>query len=238
MEANDAPVALVTGARKGIGRHLAEHLVRQGYRVAGCGRGELGNPVEGMAYHQVDVTDEKQVIELLREVARSFRRLDVLVNNAGAASMNHALLTPGSTMEKLLDTNVLGTFLVSREAAKIMRRRKFGRIVNLSSIAVPVSLQGQAAYVASKGAVEHLSSVLARELAEFGITVNVVGPSLTDTDMTRGVPGEKVNRLLQSMPISRPGTFEDVANVIDFFLKPESSAVTGQVLYLGGVPNR
>ena len=159
------------------------------------------------------------------------------INNAGAASMNHALLTPDSTVEKLLATNVRGTFNVSREAAKLMQRAKTGRIVNLSSIAVPLRLDGQAAYVAAKAAVERLSQTLAQELGPLGITVNVVGATPIDTDMTRGVPKEKMERLVDRFAIKRWGTLADVTNVVDFFLKPESDAITGQVIYLGGVPN-
>lgn len=151
--------------------------------------------------------------------------------------MNHALLTPDATVEKLLATNVRGTFNVSREAAKLMRGAKRGRIVNVSSIAVPLRLDGQAAYIAAKAAVERLSQTLAQEFGPFGITVNVVGPTPIDTDMTRGVPKEKLEKLVGRFAIRRMGTLQDVANVVDFFLRPESDAVTGQVIYLGGVPN-
>lgn len=106
-----------------------------------------------------------------------------------------------------------------------------------SRILERLRLAGQAVYAASKSAVVNLSEIMARELAEFGITVNVVGPTPIATDMIRGVPQEKLDRLVASMPIQRLGTFEDVANVVDFFLRPESSAITGQVIYLGGVPN-
>ena len=133
--------------------------------------------------------------------------------------------------------NVLGTFLVSREGAKLMRKRGFVRIVNLGSAVVPLRLSGEAVYVASKGAVVSLTQVMARELAEFGITVNVVGPGPTATDMLRGVSKEKIDRVVGSLAVKRLSTFEDVANVVDFFLRPESGAITGQTIYLGGVPN-
>jgi 3-oxoacyl-[acyl-carrier protein] reductase len=136
-----------------------------------------------------------------------------------------------------MNTNVLGAFLVCRESAKLMRQRHFGRIVNFISVAAPMRLAGQAVYAASKYAVVGLSQVMAGELAEFGITVNVVGPSPIPTDMIRGVPKDKIERLAESMPISRMSTFEDVANVVDFFLRSESGAITGQVIYLNGVTN-
>jgi len=237
MSAFETPVALVTGARKGIGRFLSEHLLQQGYRVVGCSRSPCDWHAEGFVHLPADVTDEPQIKALFREITNMGGRLDVLLNNAGAASMNHSLLTPVETVSKLMGTNLLGTWLVSREAAKLMQKRKYGRIVNFSSIAVPMRLAGQAAYVAAKCAVESLSQVMAREVAEYGITVNVVGATPIATDMTRGVPQEKMDRLVEQFPIKRMGTFADVANVVDFFLRPESDAITGQVIYLGGVPN-
>jgi 3-oxoacyl-[acyl-carrier protein] reductase len=147
------------------------------------------------------------------------------------------LLTPLATVEKTMRINVAGTFLVSREAIKLMRKRKYGRIVNISSAVAPMRLAGEAVYVASKCAVTALSQVMAREVADFGITVNIVAPGPTATDMIRGVPKAKMDKLLAELPLRRLSTVEDVANVIDFFLRPESGAVTGQVVNLCGVPN-
>ncbi len=231
------PVALVTGASRGIGRDLAGRLVSKGYQVVGCSRSESDLELDGYHHKQVDVRDEEAVKTLVSWIGSEFGSLYAVINNAGAASMNHAFLTPDSTVEKLLSTNVRGTFTVSREAAKLMRTAKQGRIVNISTIAVPLRLDGQAAYVAAKAAVERMSQVLAQEFGPFGITVNVVGPTPIDTDMTRGVPKKKMEALINRFAIRRMGTFEDVANVVDFFLRPESEAVTGQILYLGGVPN-
>ncbi len=238
MSNGDKPVALITGARKGIGRFLAEHLLKQDWRVFGCSRQAADWSAEEFTHVQVDVTDEAQVKGLVREIGQATGgRLDALLNNAGAASMNHSLLMPVESVTKMMGTNVLGTWLVSREAAKLMQKRHYGRIVNFSSIAVPMRLSGQAVYAATKGAVESLSQVMARELAEFGITVNVVGPTPVATDMTRGVPRETMDKLVEQFPIKRLGTMEEVAHVVDFFLRPDSAAVTGQVIYLGGVPN-
>jgi 3-oxoacyl-[acyl-carrier protein] reductase len=235
--AADLPVALVTGARKGIGRHLAGHLLAGGYRVVGCGRGAGEWDAEGFEYHQVDVTEEAQELPLFRHIGTTFGRLDALVNNAALATMNHSLLTPVATVDRLMRTNVTGTFLMSREAAKVMRKRRFGRIVNISSAVLPLRLSGEAAYLASKSAVETLSQVMARELAEYGITVNVVGPGPTATDMTRGVPAEKLDALRRQFYTQRLTTVEEIAHAVAFFLQPGSGAITGQVLYLNGVAN-
>jgi 3-oxoacyl-[acyl-carrier protein] reductase len=228
------PVALVTGSRKGIGRFLAEHLLARGYLVEGCSRKPAGWSAPGYTHHAADVGDEAQVHEMFRAIAHRHARLDALINNAAVATMNLAMLTPLETVEKILRTNVAGAFLASREAAKLMRKRKYGRIVSITSAVVPLRLAGEAIYVASKSAVEALSQVLAQEVAGIGVTVNVVGPGPTETDMIRGVPREKIEKTLGAFSIPRLTTMEDIANAVDFFLRPESAAVTGQVLYLNG----
>jgi 3-oxoacyl-[acyl-carrier protein] reductase len=138
-------------------------------------------------------------------------------------------------LHKLLDTNVVGTFLFCREAAKLMKKNRYGRIVNFTTVAVPLKLEGEAAYVASKAAVESLTQVLAGEFADLGITVNAIGPTPVDTDLIRAVPEKKIADLVSRQAIPRQGTYADVANVVDFYLKPESDFVTGQTLYLGGI---
>lgn len=233
------PVVLITGTRTGVGRHTAQHFLERGYLVIGCSRKPLDwDPgSERYTHFATDVTSEDQVKALFGEITRRFARVDVVINNAGVASMNHVLLTPASSLKKMLDTHVGGTLMVSREAALLMRKRKEGRIVNLTSVAVPLSYEGQAAYVASKAAVEALSRVMARELREFGITVNVVGPGPTPTDMIRGVPKAKLEKMMSLFPRKRLTTFEEVTSAIELLLLPASKVITGQVIYLNGVPN-
>lgn len=231
----DKPVTLITGTRKGIGRSLVDHLVDRGHAVIGCSRGEPDWEKTGYRHVIADVADEAQIRGLFSVVRKEFGRLDNLINNAGIASMNHSLLTPVSTVRKVLETNVVGCFLLCREAAKMMQRKKYGRIVNFSTVAVPLKLEGEAAYVASKSAVEALTDVLSREFADFGITVNSIGPVPIATDLIRGVPEEKIQKIVDRQTIRRLGTVDDVANVVDFYLRPESNFITGQHIYLGGL---
>lgn len=230
-------VVLVSGTSKGIGRYLAEHFVRQGALVEGCSRAvpDWNLDAERYTHHCLDVTDEAQVKAMLSSIQQRQGRLDVLINNAGIAAMNHILLTPTVSVNRIMATNFQGTFLLCREAAKLMRRRRYGRIVNLSTVAVPLRLKGEAIYAASKSAVETFSQILARELADFGITCNVVAPTPIETDLIKGIPEEKIDLIIKQLSIKRLGRFEDISNVIDFFVKPESDYITGQVIYLGGV---
>jgi 3-oxoacyl-[acyl-carrier protein] reductase len=228
-------VTLITGTSKGIGRSLAEHYVRQGHHVVGCSRTRPDWTLENYRHFELDVADENAVRAAVSTIRREYGRLDHLINNAGIAAMNHSLLTPYATVERIMRTNFGGTFLFCREAARVMQRHRRGRIVNFATVAVPLKLEGEAVYAASKAAVVTLTQILAREFADFGITVNAIGPTPIKTDLIRGVPADKLDRLIARQAIKRYGEPRDVIRVVDFFLHPENDFVTGQVIYLGGI---
>lgn len=229
------PVMLITGTSRGIGAYLVDYYAQRGYTVVGCSRSALEQPSAASEHFILDVADEPAVVAMVRSVASKYGRIDVLLNNAGIASMNHCLLTPLSTVRNVFSTNVFGTMLFAREAAKVMLKRKYGRIVNFATVATPLKLEGEAAYAASKAAVRTYTEIMAREFAPFGITVNAVGPTPVETDLIRSVPKQKIKALIDMQAVRRLGEFRDISNVVDFFVAPQSDFVTGQTIYLGGV---
>ena len=226
---------VITGTRKGIGKLLAEHYLSLGWHVIGCSRGEGSVEHEAYTHYTLNVSEETAVVEMARSLKKEYEGVDALVNNAGIASMNHSLLTPVATVNQILQTNVVGTFLFCREMAKLMRKSSQPRIVNFTTVAHPLNLEGEAIYAASKAAVESLTRIMARELAELKITVNAVGPTPVKTDLIKGVSSQKMDALIARQAIQRYGKSDDVINAVDFFLREESDFITGQVLYLGGV---
>ncbi|PAZ03789.1 MAG: hypothetical protein CAK86_06955 [Opitutia bacterium AMD-G1] len=222
------PTALITGSSQGLGRALAERLLADGWIVHGFARGKQALAHERFTAHAVDVTDEAAVRAAVATIAEG-GRIDLLVNNAGAASMNALLLTPGETAERLMRVNYLGTFHCLQAVGKVMVRQRAGRIVNVTTVAVPLSLEGEAAYVASKAAVEALTKVAAKELASSGVIVSAVGFGPIDTALTRAVPKAALAKINDA--IGRPqGT--TMTQAVDFLLGHFHSAQSGKVEYL------
>ena len=225
------PTALITGSSQGLGRALAERLLADGWTVHGFARGPQTLTHERFTAHAVDVTDEAAVRSAVGSVAEA-GRIDLLVNNAGAASMNALLLTPGSVADQLMRVNYLGTFHCLQAVGKVMVRQRAGRIINLTTVAVPLSLEGEAAYVASKAAVEALTRVAAKELAPSGVVVTAAGFGPIDTKLTRAVPKAALAKI--NAAIGRPeGT--TMVQAVDFLLAHSRSAPAGMVEYLGQV---
>lgn len=228
-------IILITGTRKGIGRYLCEYYLNKGYTVIGCSRSESDLTHKNYAHFCCDIMNEDSIRIMFNEVKKEFGRIDILINNAGIASMNHFMLTPTETARKVMDTNFFGTFVMCREGSRMMKKSENARVVNFSTVAVPLDLAGEAAYAASKAAIESLTKTISKELAQFNITVNAIGPTPIKTDLIKGVPENKLKELLNSQAIKRYGRKEDVSNVIDFYIQPSSDFITGQIVYLGGI---
>jgi len=226
---------LVSGASRGIGRAIVEHLLAAGHRVIGCSRSASSLVHERYTHLAADVASEPDVQALFRQVTDQFGALDALINNAGTGRMLPVALTPVSTVHQILNTNFVGTFLMTHAALRLLRKSPSPRIVNFTTVAVPLRLEGEAVYAAAKSAVETFTRILAKEVGPWGITCNAIGPSPIRTQLIENVPEEKLAALVARQAIPRWAEPKDVTHVLDFFLHPASQLVTGQVVYLGGV---
>jgi 3-oxoacyl-[acyl-carrier protein] reductase len=226
---------LVTGSSRGIGLEITSYYLKQGYNVIGLSRSESAIVDEKYYHYVCDLTSKNQMEKTIFEIKNKHKNVDILINNAGIASMNHIIFTSYETVDKIFKTNFQSIFLLTREISKLMMRNGFGRIVNFSTVAVPLNLDGEAIYASSKAAVEAFTKISAKEFADSNITVNCIGPSPVKTALIANVGERKINDLLQKQTIKKHGTFEDIFNVIDFFISEKSSNITGQVIYLGGV---
>ena len=226
---------LITGASRGLGRDLTEHFLRRGDQVYGCSRSESDLRHGNYHHFQVDISSPEAVTEFFFALRKQIKHLDALINNAGIASMNAFALTPDKTMRRVFDVNVQGTALCCQKALGLLRKAEHPRIINMTTVAVPMQLEGEAIYAASKSAVETLTRIIAKEYGPYGITINAIGPSPIDTDLIKGVPKAKIDELIKRQAIRKQATPADVINLVDFYLRPESSMISGQVIYLGGV---
>ncbi len=222
--------ALITGTSRGLGLALAERLLADGWTVHGFARGPQALVHERFRPHAVDITDEATVRAAIAGIAAE-GRLDLLVNNAGTASLNSVLLTPGEVAATLMRVNYLGAFHCLQAAGKVMVRQRSGLIINLTTVAVPLILEGEAAYVASKAAVEALTKVAAAELSTQGVRIFAAGFGPVDTALTRAVPRGKLAEINER--IGRPqGT--TISQAVDFLaaLIGDASIPSGSVRYL------
>lgn len=231
---NDVPVMLVTGTSRGIGLGVARHFLGKGHIVEGCSRSAAVLEDAQYGHTNVDVRNEDQVITWVRAIERRHHRIDVVVNNAGLApATTPALMTSGGVLDDVLRTNAIGTYLVAREAARGMIMRKFGRIINVSSMAVGLHEEGTAAYAASKSAIVEFTRIMAKEWAASGVTCNVIAPSMFPTQAVEALGEAVIARALQKLTVKRPVTMEEMCHVLEFLIHPLGGIITGQVIAMG-----
>lgn len=222
---------IVTGASRGLGRHCADRLHESGYRVVGLAR----NPQSDAPFEirVTDVSDSASVAAATSDLRRD-PSVYALINAAGIASMNLVVTTPSETVRRIVETNLLGTIFCCQHVAPALIRRGAGRIINFSTLGVPLAIKGEAIYVASKAGVEGFTRVFAREVAAHGITVNAIAPGPIDTALLAKVPQANIDAVVKQQIIQRQGTPEDVWNIVSMLLSPASSMISGETLHVGG----
>jgi len=222
---------IVTGASRGLGRYCAEQLHARGYRVVGVGR----TPVTGTDFEMRvgDVTDPESLAGALTDLRRD-TSVYALINAAGIASMNLVITTPADTVRRIIGTNLLGTIFACQQVAPALIKRGDGRIVNFSTLGVPLAIKGEAIYVASKAGIEGFTRAFAREMSPHGITVNTIAPGPIDTALIAKVPKENVDAVVKQQIIQKQGEPQDVWNVLSLLLSHESSMISGETIHIGG----
>lgn len=237
-------VALVTGGSRGIGRATSIELARMGYFVVvnyssseqsavDVLREIEGSGGKGMIY-KADVRDKKQIEDMVKAIEREVGPITVLVNNAGITRDELLIRMKDEQWDDVIETNLKSVFIVTRAVLRGMLREKWGRIVNVSSVVGLIGNPGQTNYCASKAGIIGFTKALAKEVASRGITVNAVCPGYIETDMTKDLPQDVKSKLLESIPLKRAGTPDEVAKVIGFLSSDSSSYITGQVIVVDG----
>ena len=235
--------ALVTGASRGIGRACAVLLAGQGARVVLAARNtelldEVGAEIEAAGGEALalalDLADHDSIPGITRGLPKDFAAVDILVNNAGITADNLLARMTLEQWQRVLDVNLTGAFALTKALVRGMMRRRFGRVVSVSSVAGVVGNAGQANYAASKAGLIGFSKSLARELLSRGITVNVVAPGFIETDMTAALPDGAGERFLKQHGLVRLGTVDDIAAAVLYLASDEASYVTGEVLSVAG----
>jgi 3-oxoacyl-[acyl-carrier protein] reductase len=229
-------VVLVTGSRRGVGKAIAEYFLKNGAdKVIGFARG--AGSIDHPRYHhfEVDVGDTESVIKgfaALKQVADS---VQIVVNNAAVLTSQYSMIMPPAAAQAMVNVNLLGPFMVSREAAKMMRKRKWGRIINIGSMAASLEPIGDSMYAACKAGLSTLANVMAKEFASMNVTCNTLGINAIETDMLAQLPRDKIDAIIAGLPVSRMSKEDDILNVIEFFAAERSSQITAQTVFLGGV---
>jgi 3-oxoacyl-[acyl-carrier protein] reductase len=235
--------AIVTGGTRGIGKAIAEGLAKNGVNVAVAGRNidaatEVAASLSALGVRsrgfRLDVSNGREVEQVFEEIRKEFSRIDILINNAGITKDGLLMRMREEAWDAVIDVNLKGVFLCSREAIKDMAKQRYGRIVNISSVAAFMGNPGQANYSASKAGIVGFTKTVAREYAGRGVTVNAVAPGFIETAMTDVLPENVKEEMKKLIPLARFGIGEDIAHAAVFLASPESGYITGQVIHVNG----
>jgi 3-oxoacyl-[acyl-carrier protein] reductase len=236
-------LVLVTGASRGIGRAISMALGNAGATVIGTATSEEGaknisktfsiNSILGKGM-KLDVTDNNQITDLLKAVTDEFGSVDILVNNAGITRDNILVRMKAEEWDDIINTNLSSVYKMSKAVLRGMMKKKFGRIISITSVVGAMGNSGQANYAAAKAGIMGFSKSLAREVGSRGITVNTVAPGFIETDMTDALPDEQKKALTSQIPMARLGTVDEIAQVVLFLAGEGASYITAQTIHVNG----
>lgn len=237
-------IVIVTGGTRGIGRAISEGFLNNGATVVATYQGNdekaqamkasLGEMGEKLILRKFDVRDSEAVKAFYAWIEETFSKVDVLVNNSGIRRDNILASLSESDWDDVIDTNLKGTYLMSQGAVLLMMKKRYGRIINMSSVGGELGLPGQANYAASKAGQVAISQTLSKEVAKRGITVNNVLPGFIETELIADLPSEQVEEYKKQVPMKRFGKASEVAHAVMFFASKEASYITGSSLTVDG----
>ena len=237
-------IAVVTGASRGIGRGIALELAKRGATVVVNyqSNADAANEVVGLITAaggkaeaiQADVSKEEDANRLIKTTADTYGKIDILINNAGTTRDNLIMRMGVEDFDTVLETNLRSTWLCSKAVVRDMMRKRYGRIINITSVSGIMGNGGQTNYSASKAGIIGLTKALAREVASRGITVNAVAPGFVATDLTSTLPEDIAKKINENIPLGRWATVEDVALATAFLASDEASYITGHTLNVDG----
>ena len=225
--------AVITGATRGIGYAIAKRLLQDGFEVIATGTRKDANYPVGASYYQVDFLNDNSVNEFVEYLKQ--QKIDVLINNAGINKIGEFTSIDIDDFDRILQVNLRTPFQLCQAVIPHMKERRWGRIVNLTSIFGNITKEYRAPYSSSKFGLDGMTAALAAEVSEMGILANSVGPGFVDTDLTRNVLGEKgINELQSRIPMKRLGQVGEIASLVSWLVSSENTYISGQNLMIDG----
>jgi len=227
-------VLLITGTSSGLGKDLSKYFLKKNYTVFGCSRSKSKISSKFYNHRILNVNDETDVKKWVNDAYAKHKKIDYLINNAALIPTSYpSILNDKDLITRVFEINVISQISIINETAKKMIQKKFGRIVNFSSMAVGLLEEGTSLYSASKNSLDTYSKILSKELAKANITCNTVAPSMYNTKSFQELGTKIINSSKKKLQVQRELKLEEITNVIEFLFKKESAVITGQTIYMG-----